>query len=117
MTNPLRKHTIEERATYNKDQARLDREASLVGQHWKQLKREGISRLAKSNRKRKYTNNDDNLSVLSAIKCSKELKGHNKFETANIGVHQLGKENGRSLRLFMFPRITLVLLRRLLIHL
>ena len=30
MTNPLRKHTIEERATYNKDQARLDREASLV---------------------------------------------------------------------------------------
>ena len=48
----------------------------------KQLKREGIARLAELNRKRKCTNNDDDLSVVSASKRPKELKGHNKFETA-----------------------------------
>ena len=82
MVKPARKHTVEERAAYDIDQARLDREASLVDQNRKQLKQEGISWLAESNRKRKFTNNDDDLSVVSASKRPKELKGHNKFETA-----------------------------------
>ena len=82
MAKPPRKHTVEERAAYNNDQARLDREASLVDQNRKQLKQEGISRLAESNRKRKCTNNDDDLSVVSATDRPKELQGHNAFDTA-----------------------------------
>ena len=82
MVKPPRKHTVEERAAYMNDPARLEREVSLVDQKKKQLKREALSRFAESNRKRKRTNDDDDLSVVSASKRPNALKGHNKFETA-----------------------------------
>ena len=82
MTKPPRKHTVKERGDYDNNQAKLDREASLVNHNAKQLKQEGISRLAESNRKRKCTNNDDDLSVVSTTDRPKELQGHNAFATA-----------------------------------
>ena len=82
MATPPRKYTVEERAAYMTDPARLEREASLVDHNHKQLKREALSRFAESNRKRKRTNDDDDLSVVSASKRPNALKGHNKFETA-----------------------------------
>ena len=50
MVKPARKYTVEKRAAYDNDQARLDREASLVDQNRKQLKRES-SRLEGTKRK------------------------------------------------------------------
>ena len=78
MVKPARKYTVEERAAYMNDQARLDRGASLVDQNQKQLKREGISRLEA--RKRNRTNDDDDISVLSATDRPKELQGHTEFD-------------------------------------
>ena len=80
MAKPPRKHTVEKRAAYMNDPARLEREASLVDQNQKQLKREALSQFEETKRKR--TNDDDDLSVVSASKRPKALKGHNKFETA-----------------------------------
>ena len=62
--------------------ARLEREVSLVDQHQKLLKREVLSRFTELDRKKKRTNDDDNLSVVLASKRPNALKGHNKFETA-----------------------------------
>ena len=75
MAKSPRKHTVEERACYNNNPARLEREASLVDHNQKQLKQEGLSRLAESNRnrKRKFTNNDDDLSVVLATDRPKQL--------------------------------------------
>ena len=72
MVKPPRKFTPEEIAA--NDQAIVERE----------LKQEGISRFeASQNRglKRKHNDNDD-LSVVSANDCPKELQGHNEFDTA-----------------------------------
>ena len=55
---------------------------SLVDHNQKQLKQEALSRFEETKRKRKRTNNDDDLSVVSASKRPNALKGHNKFETA-----------------------------------
>ena len=43
MVKPAKKYTVEERSAYANNQARLEREASLVDQNRKQLKQEGIS--------------------------------------------------------------------------
>ena len=80
MAKPPRKHTVEERAAYMNDTARLEREASLVDQNQKQLKQEALSQFEDTKRKR--TNNDDDLSVVSASKRPNVLKEHNKFEIA-----------------------------------
>ena len=82
MVKPARKHTVEERSAYDNDQGRLDREASLVDQNQKQLKREGISRHEETQRKRNCTNDDDEISVTLATDRSKELQGHNEFDGA-----------------------------------
>ena len=82
MVKPPRKHTVEERTAYMTNPARLEREASLVDHNQKQLEWEALPWFAESNRKRKPTNDDDDLSVVSASKRPNALKGHNKFETA-----------------------------------
>ena len=89
MVQPPRKHSVEERATYLNDPARLEKEVSLVDQNQKQLKQKAISWFKETKRKR--TDNDDELSVVSATKYLKELKGHNNFETSlhwNTPTHQ-----------------------------
>ena len=80
MAKPPRKHSVEERTAYLNNPARLEKEASLVDQNQKQLKWETISRFEETKRKR--TDNDDELSVVSANKRPKKLKGYNNFETA-----------------------------------
>ena len=80
MAKPLRKHTVEERDVYMNNSARLEREALLVDQNKKQLKQEVLSLFKET--KRKCTDDDNELSVISSNKRPKELKGHNKFETA-----------------------------------
>ena len=89
MVQPPRKHSIEERATYLNDPARLEKEASLVDQNQQQLKRETISWFEETKRKR--TDNDDELSVVSATKRPKEHEGLNNFERSshwNTPTHQ-----------------------------
>ena len=51
MVKPPKKHTVEKRAVYDNNQARLDREASLVDQNRKQMKGE-ISRFDETKKKR-----------------------------------------------------------------
>ena len=80
MVQSPRKHSVEERAAYLNDPVRLEKEASLAEQNQKQLKQEVISRFEET--KRKYTNNNDELSIVLANKCLKELKGYNNFETS-----------------------------------
>jgi len=80
MAKPQRKHSVEERAAYPNNLVRLEKEAPLVDQNQKHLKLEAISWFEETKRKR--TDNDDELSVVSVTKRPKELKGHNNFETA-----------------------------------
>ena len=80
MAKPPRKHTVEEKAIYLNNPARLEKETSLVDKNQKQLKQEALSWYEETKRKR--TDNDDELSVVSSTERPKELKGHNKFETA-----------------------------------
>ena len=84
MSKPLKKQSVEERAVYLRDTARLGNLASQHDLNQKRLKQEGISWFEDSqNRgtKRNWTNNDE-ISVVSASKRPKALKGHNKFDTA-----------------------------------
>ena len=82
IVKPPRKYTPEEKAAY--DQARVEKEASQHDLNRIWLKQEGISRFEDSRNcgtRRNWTDNDE-ISVVSASKRPKELKGHNKFETA-----------------------------------
>ena len=69
---------------YLNNQARLEKEESLVHQNQKQLKRELLSRFKETKRKRTNINSDDELSLVLSNKRSKELKGYYKFETAKL---------------------------------
>ena len=80
MAKPPRKHSVEERAAYLNSPARHGKEVSLVNQNQKQLKLVVIFWFKETKRKR--TDNDDELSVVTEIKRPTELKGHNNFETA-----------------------------------
>ena len=87
MVQPPRKHSVEERAAYLNDPARLEKEASLVEQNQKQLKQEAIAWSKETKRKR----TDNELSVVLATKRPKEFKGHDNFETSsywNTSKHQ-----------------------------
>ena len=81
MVQPPRKYSVEERAVYLKDPAKLEKEVSLAEQNQKQLKQEAISQFKETKRNR--TDNNDELSIASATKRLKELKGHNNFETSS----------------------------------
>ena len=85
MLQPSKKQSVEERAVYLRDPARLGDLASQHDLNQKRLKQEGISWFEDSRNygpKRNRRNNDDVLSVLSAAKRPKELQRHNGFETA-----------------------------------
>ena len=50
MAKTPRKYTVEERAAYMTDPAKLEKEASLVDQNQKQLEREALSRFEETKR-------------------------------------------------------------------
>ena len=66
------KQSVEERAVYLKDPARLEEEASLAELNQKRLEQEQISCFKDSQNRstqRKRNNNDYELSVVLATKC------------------------------------------------
>ena len=84
MSQPSRKHSVEERAAFLWDPARLVDSSSQHDHKQRRLKQEGISRYEDSRKhqrrtKRNGTDNDE-ISVVSASKRPKALKGHNKFD-------------------------------------
>ena len=85
MVPPTKKQSVDKRAAYLTNLAKLEEQALLLDLYQKRLKQEGIS-LYKDSRnhsmKRKHNNNDDELSVVSATKRPKTIRGHNAFDTA-----------------------------------
>ena len=84
MVSPPKKLSVEDRAAYLKDQARLAEEALLMDSNQRRLKQEGISRFeetldSRSKRKRK-DDDDDEVSVVTASKRPKAIQGHNAFD-------------------------------------
>ena len=76
-----KKRSVEDRAAYLKDPARLAEEAILMDSNQRRLKQEGTSCLEETGnfhlkRKRK----DDEVSVVTASKHPKAIQGHNAFD-------------------------------------
>ena len=85
MATPPKKQSVDERATYLKDPARLGKQALLADLNQRRLKQEQISlyKDSREKQKRKHNNNDD-LSVVSAADHPKELQGRNNFDTSTF---------------------------------
>ena len=102
MLQPSKKQSIEKRAVYLQDPARL---GNLVSQHdlnQKRLKQEGISWFQDSENHRTNRNRTDNdqTSVVSAAKPPKALQGHNKFDKLkhwNIPTHQRARRRPKDI--------------------
>ena len=104
MLQPSKKQSVEERAVYLRDPARLGDLASQHDLNQKRLKQERISRFKDSRNHglKRSNDNDDELSVVSAAKRPKELQGHNGFETAkhwNTPTHQ--RERRRPMNIYV----------------
>ena len=82
MLQPSKKQCVEERAVYLQDPARLVDLASQRDHNQRRLKQEGISHFEDSRKRRpkRNRNNNDEISVVSASKRPKALRGHNKFD-------------------------------------
>ena len=84
MATPPKKLSVEDRAAYLKDQARLAEEAILMDSNQRRLKQEGISCLEETRNSRwKRKRKDDEVSVVTASKRPKAIQGHNNFETSS----------------------------------
>ena len=83
MSQPTRKHSVEERAAFLQDPAREVDLASQRDHNQRRLKQEGISHFVDSRKRQpKRRNDNDEISVVSADKRPKALRGHNKFDNA-----------------------------------